>query len=64
MIIKYCVPNLAQDYKMFFMLNSTEHEISVPHKYQVSQNLRKFHAQLSMNLSCSQTLKCQQLLLN
>ena len=41
---KKCRP---QGYKTFFMLNSTEHEISLGHQNKNTINLNCFHAQLS-----------------
>ena len=40
--------NLAQSYNMFFMLNSTEHEVSIT-QIQMPKN---------KELSCFQTLRC------
>ena len=41
----FCEPSLARGYKTFFMLNSTEHEISTAHK-----QMKKF---LALSLSDS-----------
>ena len=51
-------------YKTFFMLNSVEHEILNAHKYKNIKKLSFFQTQISRKcyFSCSQMLKCQQLL--
>ena len=62
-----CIEELItrpRGYKIFFMLNSIEHEILNAHKYKNIKKFGIFYAQI--NLECyfsrSVMLKCQQLL--
>ena len=43
--------------KTFFMLNSTEHEISLGHKNKNTKTLKKFHAQFSWGCSAELSMK-------
>ena len=54
----------ARGYKTFFMLNSNEHAVSDAHEYKNIKKLSIFQAQIILEcyFSCSQRLKCQQLL--
>ena len=54
----------ARGYKTFFMLNSVEHKIFIAHKYENIKKFSIFQAQIGVEcyFSCSQMLKCQQLL--
>ena len=54
----------AQGHKTCFMLNSAEHDISNAHDGENIQKFYDFQAQKSLEcyFSCSQMLKCQQLL--
>ena len=46
---------LPRGYKLFFMLNSAEHEIVIAHKYEIIVKFCTFQAQISLEcyLSCS-----------
>ena len=59
-----CSQSWARGYKTFFMLNSVEHKILYAHKYKDITKFSFFQIQISREcyFSCSQMLKCQQLL--